>query len=86
MEEWLDTPDYVSPAQTMAALEAVALNTISPESIAEGQKICKDVKAHKQGLVPKGVVMEEREILGVPLYCEVSQPLNPRPLLPEALR
>ena len=86
VDDLLDAPDYVAPAQTMAALEAVALHTISPESIAEGQKSCKDVKAHKDGLVPKGVLMEERDILGVPLYCEVSDPHNPRPLLPSALR
>ena len=41
-------PAYVPPAATLAALEEVALNVVSPSSIAEGQKKCPDVLNHKK--------------------------------------
>ena len=82
----LDAPDYVSPAQTLAALEEVALQNVSPEMIHKAQQSCPDVANHKKGNLPKGVKMSEEIINGVPLYCEVSQANNPRPLLPKDQR
>ena len=39
-----DDPDYVPPEVTMAALQEVSLNAVSPSAIAEAQKACPDVK------------------------------------------
>ena len=57
-----DEVEYVSPDKTMAALEGVALNIINPQNLAEAQKSCPEVKAHKEGHHPRGVLMEEVEI------------------------
>ena len=45
-------PNYVAPELTLAALEQVALQILSPETIAESQKSCPDVAAHKAGQMP----------------------------------
>ena len=79
-------PEYVSPSATLSALEAVAVNLVSPSAIAEAQKSCPEVLRHKSGQNPKGVVMADVIVAGSPLYCEVSNPDNPRPLVPESLR
>ena len=79
-------PEYVSPQVTLAALEEVSLNVVSPSKISEEQKTCQDVKNHKEGLMPKGIKMETVNISGYPIYCEVSDPANPRPLLPKQHR
>ena len=42
-------PKYIPPEATLAALEVVALNAVSPAAIAEAQSKCPEVKSHKQG-------------------------------------
>ena len=79
-------PKYVPPHLTIAALEQVALQMLSPEVIKAEQERCPDVEAHKRGNMPKNVVTADVEIMGNVLYCEVSNPQNPRPLLPSNLR
>ena len=79
-------PAYLSPSATIAALEAVAVNLVSPSALAEAQKTCPEVQRHKAGQKPKNVVMTEVIVAGSPLFCEVSDPNNPRPLVPEAHR
>ena len=81
-----DPPDYIAPEATLAALEEVCLNVVSPQSIADAQRSCPEVANHKKGLMPKGTKMQDIKISGVDLYCEVSNPSNPRPLLPELHR
>ena len=54
-------PSYVAPEATIAALEEVCLNVVSPRDIAEAQTQCPDVIKHKQGLMPRGVEMGEVE-------------------------
>ena len=78
-------PDYVPPEATMAALEQVALNVVSPKTIADEQKSCPDVVKHRNGLKPGSVVMGDIDISGQNLYCEISGK-QPRPLLPESQR
>ena len=78
--------EYVPPAATLAALEEVCLNVVSPQQISKDQESCPEVANHKKGLMPKGVKMAEIEISGAKIYCEISNPLNPRPLLPESQR
>ena len=75
-------PSYVSPDLTLAALEEVALHSVSPEALAEAQKSCQEVKSHREGLHPKNVVVKDVLVAGHTLLCEVSDPLNPRPLVP----
>ena len=76
-----EEPEYVPPELTMAALEEVALNVVSPSKIAEAQQECQDVKNHKLGHKPSNAVMDTVNVSGQLLYCEVSQKNNPRPLL-----
>ena len=80
------SPAYQSPDATIAALEEVCLNVVSPQSIADAQKSCPEVDNHRKGLMPKSIKMQDIEISGVNLYCEISDPTNPRPLLPEQHR
>ena len=79
-------PEYVAPELTLAALQEVSLSVVSPEAIAEDQKNCPDVKLHQEGKCPKGVKMQDVELHGSKLCCEVSQANNPRPLLPKGHR
>ena len=81
-----ESPEYIAPHLTVAALEEVALNVVSPQKIAQDQEICQDVQAHRQGLHPKGIKMKDVEIGGFKVYCEVSDSKNPRPLLPKEQR
>ena len=67
-------------------LKIVAINVISPSQLAKAQEECPIVKSHKMGNMPKGVKMDTVVISDVPLYCEVSSPSNPRPLVPEHSR
>ena len=46
-------PKYVPPHLTIAALEQVALQMLSPEVIKAEQERCPDVEAHKRGNMPK---------------------------------
>ena len=79
-------PKYVPPELTLAALEQVSLQIMNPATIAEEQKTCPDVKAHRSGDLPRSVKMGVVDILGTALYCEISDPKNPRPLLPKKQR
>ena len=81
-----ESPSYVPPEVTLAALEEVALNVVDPEKIASAQKSCPDVRNHKEGNKPKGVIMGDVTYSGVSLYCEVSDGNNPRPLVPKESR
>ena len=78
--------EYIPPEKTMAALEAVALNLITPEKLAQAQQECPDVKLHKEGKGPSNVKMQEVLVSNIPLYCEISVPGNPRPLVPSSCR
>ena len=79
-------PKYVPPELTIAALEQVALQILSPEEIAIAQESCPDVKAHKSGNMPKNVITADVKMLGTTLHCEISDSNNPRPLLPAKQR
>ena len=57
-------PEYIAPEATIAALEEVCLNVVSPQDIAKAQEECPDVKNHRRGLMPKGVIMKDIEISG----------------------
>ena len=81
-----DAPDYIPPEATMAALQEVALNVVSPSALAEAQKSCPDVANHRKGCKPKDAAMADIDISGHTLYCEVSDESNPRPLVPETQR
>ena len=48
-----DAPEYIPPEDTVAALQEVALNAISPSA----QETCPDVANHKKGCKSKGAVM-----------------------------
>ena len=61
----------------------MCLNVVNPQSIADTQKSCPEVANHRKGLMPKGTKMSDINISGVNLYCEVSDPANSQPLLPE---
>ena len=61
-------------------------NVVAPSKLSEAQESCEDVKKHREGLMPRGIKMENVVINGFPLYCEVSDPNNPRPLVPKAQR
>ena len=52
-----DAPEYIPPEDTVAALQEVALNAISPSALAKAQETCPDVANHKKGCKPKGAVM-----------------------------
>ena len=71
--------EYIPPAATMSALEQVAFNVVNPQSIFESQETCHDVKKHRLGLKPSGVKMEDVNISGHSIYCEVSltEPASP---------
>ena len=79
-------PEYIPPSETLAALQEVALNIVTPSSIAEAQKSCDDVKSHIAGNKPRNAKMGYIDISGTRLYCEISDPLNPRPLVPKSSR
>ena len=79
-------PSYVSPEETLAGLEEVALHTLNPQSIAEAQASCPDVNAHLQGNMPKNVKIGHVDFSGFKLVCETSDKSNPRPMLPASLR
>ena len=63
------SPAYVSPEVTFAALQEVALHTITPEAIAEAQLSCLEVKAQRAGQHPKNVVISDVMIDGHNLLC-----------------
>ena len=77
---------YVSPEATLAALENVALETLNPAALAAEQLTDPDCLSHKAGVMPKNVVMGTVRMSGVDLYCEISDPNNPRPLVPISQR
>ena len=77
---------YVPPEVTLAALEQVSLQMMSPAVLAKSQQADPDVAAHRKGALPKNVVMGEVDMSGHKIYCEVSDPNNPRPFLPKPNR
>ena len=77
---------YVPPEQTLAALQAVALHFLSPAELAEAQAQCPDVIAHRAGQLPRSVQVGDVELSGVKLFCETSDPNNPRPMVPRVHR
>ena len=79
-------PEYVPPEKTLAALQEVAINIMTPVKLAEAQQDCEDVKSHLAGNMPRGVKMSFVDMSGSKLYCEVSNPSNPRPLVPKVHR
>ena len=81
-----DKIKYVPPEETLAALEEVSINILSPDSIAEAHKNCPEVQAHRDGKGPKGVVVDDVVMGNVSLLCEVSDVRNPRPVVPVGQR
>ena len=81
-----DDPEYVPPEKTLVALEEVSMNILTPSKLAEAQESCEDVKSHVAGNKPRGVKSEFVNLSGHRLYCEVSDPHNPQPLVPKHLR
>ena len=81
-----DTPAYIPPETTMAALEQTAMNVISPSALALAQKNCPDFLRHNAGNHPKGVKMGEVQLFGETIHCEISDEKNPRPLVPKEHR
>ena len=79
-------PNYVPPEATLAALQEVAIQTLNPDSLAEGQKSCPDVQAHLEGTMPANVKIGRVDMYGTELVCEVSDPENPRPMVPRSLK
>ena len=77
---------YIPPEETLAAIEAVALQTLSPELIARDQSDDVQVKAHLKGQLPANVIVSKVRMCGVDLICETSDPDNPRPMIPEKHR
>ena len=63
-----DSPEYIPPSSTMAALEMVALNVVSPEEISKALQNCPDVEKHKKGLCPKSVKMEEDILVELAIF------------------
>ena len=78
--------EYVPPEQTLAALQEVAIQTLNLETIALDQQSDHDVLAHRSGHLPRNVKVAEVDISGTRLLCEVSDPQNPRPLIPAKSR
>ena len=79
-------PEFVSADLTLAALEEVGLQTLNPSAIAEEQEKCPDVIGHLNNNVPKNVIIDKVDIFGTKLVCEVSDPKNPRPMIPRSQR
>ena len=77
---------YIPPEETLAALEAVALQTLSLAKISEAQKSDKQVLSHVKGDLPAGVKIATVKIEDEELVCEISNDKNPRPMIPESLR
>ena len=75
-------PQYIPPEHTLAALQQVALMTLSPSSLATAQQTCPQTKNHLNGLMPKNVKIGVVNMSGTDLVCETSDPSNPRPLVP----
>ena len=74
--------EYVPMEATLAALEEVALHVLSPKAIAEDQHLDPQVVAHKAGQMPRNVHMGTVRLADEELYCEISDPKNPRPMIP----
>ena len=55
-------------------------------SLAKAQASCPEVASHRIGDHPRGVVVDDVEVAGHSLLCEVSDPQNPRPLVPAGER
>ena len=81
-----DDPPYIPPESTLAAIQEVCLNVVSPSNLAKEQLNCEEVKNHRDGNCPKNVKMGDIEISGNAIFCEISEPANPRPLVPKQLR
>ena len=82
----VESVGYISPEETIAALENIALQTLNPVSLAADQITDEDVIAHKAGHKPKNVIVDTVRMSGVDIFCEVSDPNNPRPLAPAKQR
>ena len=82
----LSSVQYIPPEKTLAALEEVALHTMNPEHLALEQNQCPEVQSHKAGNIPKSVEMGIVKVAGSDLFCEVSDPNSPRPMVPRSLR
>ena len=64
--------DYINAEDFIAALEIKIKNLLEPDTLQAAQKECPEVKAHRQGQCPKGVMMQDVDIGGYSLYCEVT--------------
>ena len=79
-------PPYISPEKTISALQEIALISLSPSALALAQESCPDIKNHREGKLPKSVVVADVDMAGTKVLCEVSDPKNPRPMVPISQR
>ena len=86
IENQLAEIKYVPPEATLAALQHVAMETLNPADLAEAQKTDSDCISHQKGHLPKKVKVATVRMTGVDLLCEVSNPDNPRPIIPKSHR
>ena len=94
--DWLSRPPEVPlgaayqlpPPAEINSIQQVAMDLfISPESIVKEQIDCPNVKSHQQGKHPPYMKLQWKELQpGVKVYCDVTSPNKPRPLLPKAHR
>ena len=77
---------YVPPEATLAALEEVALHVLSPAQLALDQHLDPEVQAHLAGNKPRNVFVDIVKLADTELLCEVSDPRNPRPMVPKKQR
>ena len=65
-------PQYIPPERTLAALQQVALMTLSPSSLATAQQTCPQTKNHLNGLMPKNVSWGSKHVWNGPGVRDVG--------------
>ena len=95
--DWLSRPPdtplgkvHQMPSQNdleIAALQSIALETVSHENLAKAQAKCPEVDAHLQGLHQKDLKIEKIEFSpGIFLVCDTSNGKKARPIVPKPMR
>ena len=78
--------EYINAEDFIVALELKIKTFLEPSSLQQAQKVCPEVKRHKQGQKPSSAIMQEVQYGdNIWLYCETSKRF-PRPLIPAQLR
>ena len=80
-------PSFDLLDETRPIVAAIDTQTVDLQAIAQAQQHCPEVATHRQGKHPTGLVMSDVELQPeVVIYCDVSNPEKPRPLLPKDMR